>query len=38
MVSGPAGGPFTVGGIGVYDDVIVKQNGKWLIKTRNIPN
>lgn len=38
IVSGPAGGPFTVGNIGVYDDVVVKQNGQWLIKTRNIPN
>jgi uncharacterized protein (TIGR02246 family) len=37
IVSGPAGGPFTVGNIGVYDDVIVKQNGQWLISKRNIP-
>jgi uncharacterized protein (TIGR02246 family) len=38
MVSGPQGGPFTVNGIGIYDDVVVKQNGEWRIKTRNIPN
>lgn len=38
IVSGPVGGPFTVGNIGVYDDVVVKQNGQWLIKTRNIPD
>ena len=38
IVSGPAGGPFTVGNIGVYDDVIVKQNGKWLISKRHIPD
>ena len=37
LVSGPPGGPFTVTGIGVYDDVVVKQNGEWLIKSRNIP-
>jgi uncharacterized protein (TIGR02246 family) len=37
IISGPPGGPFTVGNIGVYDDVVVKQNGRWLIKTRNIP-
>jgi uncharacterized protein (TIGR02246 family) len=37
IISGPPGGPFTVGGIGVYDDVVVKKNGQWLIQTRNIP-
>lgn len=37
IISGPPGGPFTVGNIGVYDDVVVKQNGQWLIKSRNIP-
>lgn len=37
IVSGPPGGPFTVGGIGVYEDVIVKEHGQWLIKQRNIP-
>jgi len=38
IVSGPAGGPFTVGNIGVYDDVVVKQNGQWLISKRHIPD
>lgn len=37
IISGPPGGPFTVGNIGVYDDVVVKINGQWLIKQRNIP-
>jgi len=37
IISGPPGGPFTVGNIGVYDDVIVKVDGQWLIKQRNIP-
>jgi uncharacterized protein (TIGR02246 family) len=38
IVSGPAGGPFTVGNIGVYEDVVVKQNGQWLISRRHIPD
>ena len=37
IVSGPAGGPFTVGNMGVYEDTIVKVNGVWLIQKRNIP-
>ena len=37
IISGPPGGPFTVGGIGVYDDVVVKKNDQWLIQNRNIP-
>ncbi len=37
VVSGPAGGPFTVGNMGVYEDVITKKNGQWLIQKRNIP-
>jgi uncharacterized protein (TIGR02246 family) len=37
IVSGPAGGPFTVGNMGVYEDVITKKNGQWLIQKRNIP-
>jgi len=35
-VSGPSSGPFTVGGAGVYEDTIVKVNGEWLIRKRNI--
>jgi uncharacterized protein (TIGR02246 family) len=35
-VSGPSSGPFTVGGVGVYEDKIVKVNGAWLIQKRNI--
>jgi len=30
-------GQYIVGNMGVYEDVIVKENGKWLIKQRNIP-
>lgn len=37
VVSGPAAGPFTITGMGVYDDVITKHNGQWLIQKRNIP-
>ncbi len=37
VLSGPAGGPFTVTNMGYYDDVVVKQNGQWLIQSRNIP-
>jgi len=37
IFSAPTGGPVTVGSIGVYEDTIVKQNGQWLIKKRNIP-
>jgi uncharacterized protein (TIGR02246 family) len=35
-ISGPSGGPFTVGGMGVYQDTLVKQGGEWLIKKREI--
>ena len=35
-MSGPSSGPFTVGGAGVYEDTIVKVNGEWLIRKRNI--
>lgn len=38
IVTGASGGPFNVTNMGYYDDVVVKQNGQWLIKTRNIPN
>lgn len=37
VLSGPVGGPFTVSNMGYYDDVVVKQNGEWLIQSRNIP-
>lgn len=37
-IRGPAGGPFTVGGMGVYEDVIVKRDGEWLIQKRQILN
>lgn len=36
VLTGPAGGPFT-SNVGYYDDVVVKQNGEWLIQSRNIP-
>ncbi len=35
-LSGPSSGPFTVGGMGVYEDTIVKMNGEWLIQKRDI--
>jgi len=35
-LSGPSSGPFTVGGMGVYEDTIVKSNGEWLIQKREI--
>lgn len=35
-VSGPSSGPFKVGGMGVYEDVIVKRDGRWLIGNRKI--
>lgn len=37
VLSGPVGGPFTVSNMGYYDDVVTKQNGQWLIQSRNIP-
>ena len=33
---GPSSGPFTVGGMGRYEDTIVKRNGQWLIQKREI--
>jgi len=35
-ITGPSSGPFTVGGMGRYEDTLVKRNGQWLIKTRQI--
>jgi 3-phenylpropionate/cinnamic acid dioxygenase small subunit len=35
-ISGASAGPFTVGGMGVYQDTLVKQGGEWLIKKREI--
>ena len=35
-LSGLSSGPFTVGGMGVYEDTIVKVNGEWLIQKREI--
>jgi 3-phenylpropionate/cinnamic acid dioxygenase small subunit len=35
-ISGQSSGPFTVGGMGVYEDTIVKTNGEWLIRKREI--
>jgi uncharacterized protein (TIGR02246 family) len=37
VVSGPVGGPMSISNMGFYDDVVVKQNGQWLIKQRTIP-
>jgi uncharacterized protein (TIGR02246 family) len=37
VVSGPVGGPMTITNMGYYDDVVTKQNGEWLIQSRNIP-
>jgi uncharacterized protein (TIGR02246 family) len=37
VVVGPSGGPFNVTNMGVYEDVIMKRNGEWLIQNRNIP-
>jgi hypothetical protein len=37
VLSGPVGGPFTVTNMGYYDDVLTKENGQWLIQSRNIP-
>ncbi|MEI7949732.1 MAG: nuclear transport factor 2 family protein [Gammaproteobacteria bacterium] len=36
VLSGPAAGPFTVTGMGIYEDVLTKRNGQWLIQKRNI--
>lgn len=35
-IRGPSSGPFTVGGMGVYEDVMVKRDGQWLIQSRKI--
>ncbi|MEY4641782.1 MAG: hypothetical protein RLZZ227_1776 [Pseudomonadota bacterium] len=37
VLSGPVGGPFVVTNMGYYDDVLTKQDGQWLIQSRNIP-
>ena len=35
-IRGPSSGPFTVGAMGRYEDVLVKRNGEWLIQNRKI--
>ena len=35
-IRGPSSGPFTVGGMGRYEDTLVKRNGDWLILKRQI--
>jgi uncharacterized protein (TIGR02246 family) len=35
-ITGPSSGPFTVGGMGRYEDTLVKRNGEWLIQKREI--
>ena len=35
-ITGPASGPFNVGAMGVYEDVLVKRDGEWLIQSRKI--
>ena len=35
-LSGASSGPFNVGGMGVYQDTLVKKNGVWLIQKRQI--
>jgi uncharacterized protein (TIGR02246 family) len=35
-ITGPSSGPFTVGGMGRYEDTLVKRNGEWLIQKRQI--
>jgi uncharacterized protein (TIGR02246 family) len=35
-ITGPSSGPFTVGGMGRYDDTLVKRGGEWLIHKRQI--
>jgi hypothetical protein len=37
VVSSKPGSPPTVMSVGVYDDVVVKRNGEWLIQKRVIP-
>jgi uncharacterized protein (TIGR02246 family) len=35
-ITGPSSGPFNVGGMGRYEDTLVKRNGEWLIQKRQI--
>jgi uncharacterized protein (TIGR02246 family) len=35
-ISGPSSGPFNVGGMGRYEDTLVKRDGQWLIQKRQI--
>jgi uncharacterized protein (TIGR02246 family) len=35
-IRGPSSGPFTVGGMGRYEDTLVKRHGEWLILRRQI--
>ncbi len=35
-ITGPSSGPFTVGGMGRYEDTLVKRKGEWLIQKREI--
>jgi uncharacterized protein (TIGR02246 family) len=35
-ITGPSSGPFNVGAMGVYEDVLVKRDGEWLIQNRKI--
>ena len=35
-IRGPSSGPFAVGAMGVYEDVLVKRDGEWLIQNRKI--
>lgn len=37
VLSCTTGSPCSVSNMGYYDDVVVKQNGEWLIQSRNIP-
>jgi uncharacterized protein (TIGR02246 family) len=35
-ITGPSSGPFNVGGMGRYEDTLVKRAGQWLIQKRQI--
>ncbi len=35
-ITGPSSGPFNVGGMGRYEDTLVKRDGQWLIQKRQI--
>jgi uncharacterized protein (TIGR02246 family) len=35
-IRGPSSGPFVVGAMGTYEDLLVKHNGEWLIQNRKI--